>query len=374
MSQTGLFQGVSEGLERGLQGFIGERDRRDKLALKDKELESKRLQLARQLQQDEEDRQLKIANLVQGGAEFVGDDQPARKGLITYKVGDQTLGFDPELKQKRALEVASAKAQAENAVQGSPGQQAVDKKFADEYVDYATKGGAARIDSNLASLTDVAKSLVDLDDKGQVIKGKEGVSGGLLQKLPFGAEFATRALEPQKAAVLDKVRRVVFQNLRDTFGPQFTEREGEKLVNTAYDASLPPEINYPKIVTLGNLIAQQGKARKASSDYFEKHGTIRGYKGPKVANDDDFVSMVVASLQKDKNAAADQQANNGLITKPTAAPQMKPQQKPLAPRDNMVMVKRGNESYLINREDLPSAMKDGFQEISTKGAPVTGKR
>lgn len=277
---NGLLQGVSEGLRLGLQGFIGERDRRDKRALMEQAQEAKRIQLARELQRDEEARQARIGSLIQGGAEVV--EGAPREGLITYQLGDKTLGFDPKAKHQRALEVAMARGQAENAVKGTPAEQAIDKKYAEQYADYVLGGGKAQAEANLAKVSKAATDVVEKD-----------ASGGFLQKLPFGNDL-TRVFQPEKAAVRQDVESVVMSNLRQALGPQFTEKEGAKVLQTTFDPALPPKIIQERLNALSSVLAQQNAAKEQAAEYLMKNKTMRGYKGPQPLSLDQINDKIAA--------------------------------------------------------------------------------
>lgn len=121
MSEMGLLQGVSEGLQRGLQGFVGERDRRDKRALADQELEQKKLErqelrekIAREAVEKADERKIahqkNRAGLI--GQDFVPYDgtSPLQKGQILQELEGEKFVYDPSAVQKRKVQVSAAQA------------------------------------------------------------------------------------------------------------------------------------------------------------------------------------------------------------------------------------------------------------------------
>ena len=62
---------------------------------------------------------------------------------------------------------------------------------------------------------------------------------------------AFRAMvNPEAQDNFDTLRGVVMQSLKETLGGQFTEREGQKLIEAAYNPLLSEEINYKRVERL----------------------------------------------------------------------------------------------------------------------------
>ena len=75
------------------------------------------------------------------------------------------------------------------------------------------------------------------------------------------------------------VEEVVQRNLRLVLGAQFTEKEGERLISRAFDPSLSEKENKKRVDRLLNQIEKAANAKQKAAEYFEKHGTLKGFKG-----------------------------------------------------------------------------------------------
>lgn len=116
MSSNGLLNGVSEGLKLGLQGFVGERERRDKKAIAEQELESKKATIANMLAKEKFDQQQARSGLLRDNYKPLAAGAQAPEGSFTTQLGDETFSYDPSEVQKNKVEVARASAQAQNEV------------------------------------------------------------------------------------------------------------------------------------------------------------------------------------------------------------------------------------------------------------------
>jgi hypothetical protein len=283
---NGLLQGVSEGLRLGLQGFIGERDRRDKRALQEQELAAKKEEKERALVKESLGRDKIIADLVSQGFKTT-----AGEGLLPQTVGDQTLYYDPSemLTPKQKAAESLKRAQALAGMRGTPGQQAADKVAGEQYAQYRFGGGQAGAQANLDKIQQAA---VDVSSGN--------VTGGLLgavQKIPVVGEGIVGLADPKRIATKQNVDSVVVQSLKDTFGGNPTEGERTALLQTVYDPMLPEEIIQDRLLKLGTVVAKQKQAKDAAADFFEKNGTMRGYQGPKPVSFDQFLGEVKALAQ-----------------------------------------------------------------------------
>lgn len=147
------------------------------------------------------------------------------------------------------------------------GEEAADRAFAKEYVEFKAAGGYSDVEKQLSQLQQVAG---DLGKKGNDFTGP--VAGLIPDKV--------RAFtNPDAVAAKDKVQEVAQRNLRLVLGAQFTEKEGERLIARAYNPSLSPEENKRRVDALVKQIRTAAQAKKDASEYFEKHGTLKGWGG-----------------------------------------------------------------------------------------------
>lgn len=149
---------------------------------------------------------------------------------------------------------------------GTPGSDAVDKKFADEYVAWKTAGGFA----------DVGKQLSQLRSVGKALKTQDNLTGPIVGNTP---DFISNFVNPQAVATRESVEEVVQRSLRAVLGSQFTEKEGERLIARAYNPRQPESENRLRVARLRLQLTQAAKAKEDASRYFEKNGTLRGWNG-----------------------------------------------------------------------------------------------
>lgn len=147
------------------------------------------------------------------------------------------------------------------------GEEAADRAFAKEYVEFKAAGGYSDVEKQLSQLQQVAGAL-----------GKKGndFTGPVAGLIPDKVRAFTN---PDAVAAKDKVQEVAQRNLRLVLGAQFTEKEGERLIARAYNPSLSPEENKRRVDALVKQIRTAAQAKKEASEYFEKHGTLKGWGG-----------------------------------------------------------------------------------------------
>lgn len=176
-----------------------------------------------------------------------------------------------------------------NIIPPSPGMDAADKKFADEYVAFKAAGGFADTQKQLNQLKDV---------RAQLAAGKER-SGPITGRTP---DAVLSVVNPEAIAARDAVEEVVQRNLRLILGAQFTEREGERLIARAYNVNLPEAENAKRLDRLIKQIEDAANAKENAANYFETNGTLRGWKG-KLYTVRDFEKIDFGDGKKEKGAA-----------------------------------------------------------------------
>lgn len=149
-------------------------------------------------------------------------------------------------------------------LQLTPGQEAVDKKFADTYLSWIDGGGAATA-SRIATLNSAVERL----SSGQPL------TGPIVGITP---EFAEAWVNPQATALRQDVQSAVVEGLRQALGAQFTEKEGTRILNLAFDRSLPPAENKKRVQRLISATQAALDAKANAVAYFEDKGTMQGYR------------------------------------------------------------------------------------------------
>jgi hypothetical protein len=155
----------------------------------------------------------------------------------------------------------------------TPAQEAIDKKFADTYLDWQSGGGSDMI-GNMAQLDTVLQQL----EQGKPLTGPMiGVQPDLLLAIT----------NPSASDAQGRVYEVAQRNLKAILGGAFTEREGRDVIKRVFDPLLPPEQNASRVRKLIQQMSVAAAQKQAMVEYYEEKGTLQGYKG-KQPNINDF--------------------------------------------------------------------------------------
>ena len=79
------------------------------------------------------------------------------------------------------------------------------------------------------------------------------------------------------ADIQDRIRGIAYKTLRDTLGAQFTEREGQRLVDTYFNPNLDASTNIKRLTMFRDRIKEMQESKKLFLDYIDANGTIRGF-------------------------------------------------------------------------------------------------
>jgi len=157
------------------------------------------------------------------------------------------------------------------------GQEAVDKEFAKEYVAYKAKGG----------FSDTYKQLDQLNDAIAKLRTTDTATGPIVGRVP---KFLRDAILPESASIQEAVEEVVQRNLRQVLGAQFTEKEGTRLIERAYNPRLSEAENVKRLNRLIDQIKTAAKAKEEAMAYYEEKGTLQGFKGKVFKSADEFLA------------------------------------------------------------------------------------
>jgi len=216
----------------------------------------------------------------------------AEAGLGAYK-------YDAE-------RLAQIEAQKKAAEQGRIGQTVLtdaqiksDQAFGDWYTkEWLVKGGGSTEATYLENLKGVRDTLVDAEKSGESITG---VSQGVLSKFPTTQAF----FNPEGAVVQDRIAGVAQLSLKAILGGQFSEREGELLIQRAYNPLLSEAENIERLTQLINRIEKAEKAKQSIVEYYEENNSIAGYKGNKYF-DKEFRSDIESFYRQDMKLLSDE--------------------------------------------------------------------
>ena len=153
------------------------------------------------------------------------------------------------------------------------GQEHADKAFGKEYQDWVS-GGFANVQGNLAKLKGSIDSIANPNTEvGSVI----------------APEFIRARTNKESVRVEQDVGNVVFQSLKEILGGQFTEKEGQKLVQQTYDPRLSDEDNRAKVQASYDKLTALAEAKQKAVKYFSENGTLKGFQGSDANTIDGFI-------------------------------------------------------------------------------------
>ena len=171
------------------------------------------------------------------------------------------------LEYQTALKQAGRSTTSVTVDNGKPsaGQEAVDKKYADDYLAWRQGGG-----SDNAKLTDQLNIALTNLNSG------DNITGPVIGSIP---DVVQAFVKPEAVDTRDQVAEVVQRNLRLVLGAQFTEKEGKMLMDRAYNPRLDEATNARRVQGLITQIDEAAKAKESAAQYFEEKGTLRGWSG-----------------------------------------------------------------------------------------------
>lgn len=150
----------------------------------------------------------------------------------------------------------------------TPGEKRVDQTFAKSYEDFVLSGGAADFDKNMEQMKGVLRELTTPNG--------ENLTGPWLGRMP---DAITAFTNPKAVDARQRVEEVVQRNLRIILGAQFTQKEGENLIARAYNPALDEATNAKRLERLIYSMERMKDAKMKAMDYFERNGTMKGFRG-----------------------------------------------------------------------------------------------
>ena len=225
----------------------------------------------------------------------------SQKDPKTYEfqaVVNDLMAANPNMSRSEALSLALGKNKSVTNLQvgmdGKPQStfwKKVDEDFATEFPQLSASGlsSAARNAATIQTVLDKMGNTegMQLSGAGQALLGRMG-----------------RALfNPEAENVKGLVGQVVQQSLRETLGGQFAQKEGEALIQRAYDEALPPEMNAARLRALFMQLQSIAQSKQAMYDYVKDRGTLEGYQGPLVGTPtrEDFFAVMQSAAPVDQS-------------------------------------------------------------------------
>lgn len=119
--------------------------------------------------------------------------------------------------------------------------------------------------------------LAQLEDAMVLMESNPGVSGNIIvENLP---NFLKPYANTDGTIARERIYEVVQGSLRQILGAQFTQQEGELIMERAFNPNLPVEENIKRVRALAEMLRANSAMDKAKLDYFDTNGTLKGFKG-----------------------------------------------------------------------------------------------
>lgn len=157
---------------------------------------------------------------------------------------------------------------AEHAAMVTPGQKALDEAFAKDYADWRAGGGYTAVDRQLRTLAEQRARLSKSGD----------ISGPIVGSIP---DFINKWINPEAIDVRQNIEQSIQGALRPTLGAQFTQAEGDRMIQRGYNPGLDEAANIQRLNSAINELRSRAQVKDDAAQYFEQHGTLAGWKGGK---------------------------------------------------------------------------------------------
>lgn len=124
-------------------------------------------------------------------------------------------------------------------------------------------------------LRGIADKLISTKD---TVAGKEiaptGTAAGIINSLP---NTVASAIAPNSVELKQDAERIIQNSLRATLGAQFTEKEGTRFLERAYNPALSPQQNAERLKKMADELELIASNKDAAAEYMKKNGTLAGF-------------------------------------------------------------------------------------------------
>lgn len=114
---------------------------------------------------------------------------------------------------------------------------------------------------------------------------------GQVSESSFVPEGVKAALLAESTNTRDTVNSIVFESLRDTLGPAFTENEGKRLVAAAFNIYLPEEMNRVRIIRLRDEIMKTAEYKNGLLEHYNEYGNFINSEDPYLLGEGESAMM-----------------------------------------------------------------------------------
>lgn len=234
-------------------------------------------------QRNLQERQALVEQYGEGSPQVSTFDSYVRAPRVTEVAGVPSVltpaGVAPLSTQEDELSYVTREAEArergERAGRPSTTQTRIDEQFAAEYIALTAGGG----------LADAQKAVIQLDEVYRTLQSGEDITGMLISMQP---RWLLAQTNPEALDTREQVEEIVQRNLRLVLGAQFTEKEGTRLIERAYNPALDEEFNAVRVQRLFDQIRTAAQFKLAMVRHYEENGTLRGFEVSRTPSMEDF--------------------------------------------------------------------------------------
>jgi hypothetical protein len=142
--------------------------------------------------------------------------------------------------------------------------------------DYGTNSNASAA-ANIATLDTIAEQLSMPDADATGLSWLSPVQSLSRVLDPDGSNMLRTLFDQDGLDTQEVVAGIIQKNLRETLGAQFTQKEGQLLIQRAYNPALKPAQNAARLKAISELATAVLREKQAKADYYAQNGTIAGY-------------------------------------------------------------------------------------------------
>jgi len=181
------------------------------------------------------------------------------KGLSEYQKGMLDL-------KKRGLDIKE-KSASQKAKEGT-----VTSAFKKEKMKAFGKGAAEFYQMTRPQLL---ANLPKIDKAIELLNKDKKLTGGLTSRVI--GDTALKLRDPKAYIVQQSMQSAITDTLRPTLGAQFTEKEGERIMNLTFDPAVSTKENALRARALQKVIKDKVKFSEALYAHLDKHGDDEGF-------------------------------------------------------------------------------------------------
>jgi hypothetical protein len=139
-----------------------------------------------------------------------------------------------------------------------------DRQAGKDYSQFISDGGFSGLDRRINTLE---KTISELEQT-------PNATGPIRGLLPDKVRAVTN---PKAAAIKDRIAGLIQESARQILGAQFTEKEGEKLVQRAYNDQLAPAENIARAKAVLQELKDKASIKARQMKHIEEKGSLEGF-------------------------------------------------------------------------------------------------